>query len=67
MLIGSALGLSRTGAAWLALAIAVTQQVAWACVGAVRAEVPRPQVALEGLINLLLGLIIVVAKVAVGH
>lgn len=60
-------GLGVTGAAWLALAIAVAQQVGWACLGAVRASVPALQVVAEGVVNLVLGLILMAAKVAVSH
>ncbi len=67
VLAGSALGLDPLGYAWLGLAVAVAQQVGWACLGALRAGVTPLQATVEGLINLLLGLIIVVAKVAVGH
>jgi hypothetical protein len=61
------LGLNLTGAAWFALAVAVAQQVGWACLGAVRASAPTLQVVAEGLVNLLLGLIIMAAKAAVSH
>lgn len=61
------LGLDITGAAWLALAVAVAQQVGWACLGAVRASVPALQVAAEGVVNLALGLILMAAKIAVSH
>lgn len=61
------LGLDITGAAWLALAVAVAQQVGWACLGAVRASVPALQVAAEGVVNLALGLILMAAKAAVSH
>ncbi|WP_107094531.1 hypothetical protein [Streptomyces sp. XY431] len=53
--------------AWLALAVAVCQQVAWATLGAHRAGVRPRQVVAEGAVNLVLGLVIVAAKVAVGH
>lgn len=53
--------------AWLALGVAVGQQVTWATLGAHRAGASRGQVVAEGAVNLALGLIIVVAKVAVGH
>jgi hypothetical protein len=42
------LGLDLTGTAWLAISVAVAQQVGWACLGAVRASVPRLQVVAEG-------------------
>ncbi|MFE7191522.1 hypothetical protein [Kitasatospora sp. NPDC057541] len=53
--------------AWLALGVAVAQQVGWAGLGARRAGATPRQVLAEGAVNLLLGLVIVAAKVAVGH
>ncbi|MFD7418047.1 hypothetical protein ACFVZ3_30895 [Kitasatospora purpeofusca] len=53
--------------AWLALAVAICQQVAWATLGAHRAGARPRQVVAEGAVNLVLGLVIVAAKVAVGH
>ncbi|MEV7189216.1 hypothetical protein [Kitasatospora sp. NPDC093102] len=53
--------------AWLALGVAVAQQVAWATLGARRAGASVGQAVVEGAVNLLLGLVIVAAKVAVGH
>ncbi|WP_051711271.1 hypothetical protein [Streptomyces sp. NRRL S-350] len=53
--------------AWLALGVAVAQQVAWATLGARRAGATSGQTAVEGLVNLLLGLVIVAAKAALGH
>nr|WP_229347103.1 hypothetical protein [Streptomyces sp. UNOB3_S3] len=61
------IGVDRTGTAWLALAVAVAQQVAWATLGAIRAGASRRMAAGEGVINLLLGLVIVAAKAALGH
>jgi hypothetical protein len=65
--VGPVLGLGLSGTGWLALAVAVAQQVTWACLGAVRASVPRRQVAAEGAVNLVLGLILMAAKGAVSH
>ncbi|MFB7470246.1 hypothetical protein [Kitasatospora sp. NPDC056184] len=59
------LGTGQT--AWLALGVAVAQQVGWASLGARRAGAAPRQVLAEGAVNLLLGLVIVAAKVAVGH
>ncbi|MFG3052614.1 hypothetical protein ACGFZP_16875 [Kitasatospora sp. NPDC048239] len=67
VLISPVLGLGLSGTAWLALSVAVAQQVAWAVGGAVRAGATRGQAAVEGLANLLLGLVIVAAKAALGH
>nr|WP_231978938.1 hypothetical protein [Streptomyces sp. TLI_053] len=53
--------------AWLALAVAVSQQVAWAALGAHRAGARPRQVVAEGAVSLVLGLVIVAAKVVVGH
>ncbi|GAA1246403.1 hypothetical protein GCM10009665_41640 [Kitasatospora nipponensis] len=67
VLISPVLGLGLSGTGWLALGVAVAQQVIWACLGAVRAGASRRQAAVEGLANLVLGLIIVAAKAALGH
>jgi hypothetical protein len=67
VLISPVLGLGLPGTAWLALGVAVVQQVAWAFTGAIRAGASRRQAAFEGLANLVLGLIIVAAKAALGH
>ncbi|MFD5721399.1 hypothetical protein [Streptomyces sp. NPDC127036] len=56
-------GMSVNTGLWLALGVAVAQQVVWACLGAVRAGASRGQVFAEGFVNLALGLIIVGAKV----
>jgi hypothetical protein len=61
------LGLGLSGAAWFALAVAVAQQVAWACVGALHAGASRALASVEGMVNLVLGLAIVAAKAALGH
>ncbi|WP_063753406.1 diacylglycerol kinase family protein [Streptomyces sp. NRRL S-87] len=61
------LGLDVTGAAWLALAVALCGQVGWAVAGAVRAGAPRRLVALSAVVNLVLGAAIVAAKTALSH
>ncbi|CUM36439.1 hypothetical protein [Streptomyces gardneri] len=61
------LGLEVKGAGWLALAVAVAQQVAWALLGALKAGASRSQAAVEGTVNLTFGLVIVSAKAALGH
>ncbi|WP_373303507.1 hypothetical protein [Streptomyces cinnamoneus] len=61
------LGLDPSGTAWLALAVAVAQQVAWATLGAIRAGASHRMAVGEGVVNLLLGLVIVAAKAALGH
>ncbi|SEL81379.1 hypothetical protein [Streptacidiphilus jiangxiensis] len=53
--------------AWLAIGVAVAQQVTWAVLGARRAGASNVQITVEAVVNLALGLLIVVAKVAVGH
>ncbi|MFH9349827.1 hypothetical protein [Kitasatospora sp. NPDC017646] len=61
------LGLGLTATAWLALATAVAQQVAWAYLGALRALASRRQAAAEAVVHLLLGLVIVALKATIGH
>ncbi|MEW2167846.1 hypothetical protein AB0912_33355 [Streptomyces sp. NPDC007084] len=56
-------GMSVNTGLWLALGVAVAQQVVWACLGAARAGASRGQIITEGFVNLALGLIIVAAKV----
>ncbi|MGW3244091.1 hypothetical protein [Streptomyces sp. NPDC001070] len=61
------LGLGLEGAAWLALGIAVAQQVGWAGAAVVRVGASWWAVVSVGVVNLLLGLVIVAAKVALQH
>ncbi|MFD9123601.1 hypothetical protein [Kitasatospora sp. NPDC059571] len=61
------LGLDLAGTAWLGLTVAVVQQVGWATLGAVRAGATPRLAAVEGLGNLVLGLILIAAKAALGH
>ncbi|MEV5505487.1 hypothetical protein [Streptomyces orinoci] len=61
------LGLGLAGTAWFALGVALVEQVAWASVAAARAGASPRLVALSGLVNLVLGLVIVAAKTAVQH
>ncbi|MGW7100047.1 hypothetical protein [Streptomyces sp. NPDC054838] len=65
--LGPVLGLGLNGTVWFALAVAVAQQVAWACIGALHAGASRRQAVVEGIVNLVLGLVIVAAKSALGH
>ncbi|MDI2126515.1 hypothetical protein QI554_10175 [Yinghuangia seranimata] len=60
-------GLGLSGTAWLAISVAVGQQVAWAVLGALRAGASRGLAVVEGAVNLVLGLILVAAKAALGH
>jgi hypothetical protein len=61
------LGLGIQGTTWLALAVALAGQVGWATVAAARAGAPRRLVLVAGVANLLLGMVIVVVKVALQH
>ncbi|MFF3910299.1 hypothetical protein ACFYZJ_31105 [Streptomyces sp. NPDC001848] len=61
------LGLGVRGAAWLALGVALAGQVGWATEAASRAGASRRLMLLAGAINLLLGSVIVVFKVALQH
>jgi len=61
------LGLSLPATAWLALAVAVAQQVGWAYIGALHASGSRREAAIEAVVNLVLGLVIVAAKAGLGH
>lgn len=61
------LGLGLTATGWLALAVAVAQQVTWAYLGALHASASRRSAALEAAVNLVLGLVIVAAKVGLSH
>ncbi|WP_370151152.1 hypothetical protein [Streptacidiphilus sp. EB129] len=61
------LGLSLTATGWLALTVAVAQQVSWAYIGAMHASASRREAAVEAAVNLVLGLVIVAAKAALGH
>jgi hypothetical protein len=61
------LGLGLEGTAWLALGVAVAQQVSWASAAVIRAGASRGAVASVAVVNLVLGLIIVAAKAALQH
>ncbi|WP_157597242.1 hypothetical protein [Streptacidiphilus rugosus] len=65
VLVSPWLGTAET--AWLAIGVAVAQQVVWTTLGARRAGASVRQTAVEAGVNLALGLLIVIAKVAVGH
>ncbi|MEE1751541.1 hypothetical protein [Streptomyces sp. SP18CS02] len=60
-------GLTPGDTAWLGLAVAITDQVAWATAAVVRAGAPRRLIVVNGAVNLLLGLAIVAAKAVVQH
>ncbi|MFG1622633.1 hypothetical protein [Kribbella sp. NPDC049227] len=65
--IGALVGLSDSGAAWLALLVAVGSQLGWALyVAASAGATPRRMVA-AGVINLFLGLVLVLLKAGLTH
>ncbi|MEV1051380.1 hypothetical protein [Streptomyces sp. NPDC049887] len=61
------LGLDLEGTVWLALAVAVAGQVGWAATAAFRAGASARIVIAAGVVNLVLGLLIVAFKVALKH
>ncbi|WP_043196579.1 hypothetical protein [Streptomyces sp. NRRL WC-3725] len=61
------LGIGPRGAAWLALAVALAGHVGWSTVAAVRAGATGRAVVTAAAVNLVLGLLIVVLKVALTH
>jgi hypothetical protein len=65
--IGAGLGLSDSGAAWLALLVAVAGQLGWALYAAARAGATRRIMIASGAVNLVLGLLIVLLKAALSH
>ncbi|MGW2563505.1 hypothetical protein ACWCXB_30635 [Streptomyces sp. NPDC001514] len=65
--VSPSLGLDPGNTAWVALGVALAEQVGWATVPLARAGAPRRLVAVTGVVNLLLGLVIVVAKAVVAH
>jgi hypothetical protein len=65
--IGALLGLSDSGAAWLALLVAVAGQLGWALYAAAKAGATGRVMVASGVVNLVLGLLIVLLKVAVSH
>ncbi|MFB6620383.1 hypothetical protein ACIGFK_29870 [Streptomyces sp. NPDC085524] len=60
-------GLGARGMAWLALFVALAGQVGWSVVAASRAGATRGLMAVAGAVNLLLGMLIVLLKVALQH
>ncbi|MFE1291049.1 hypothetical protein [Streptomyces sp. NPDC058751] len=65
--LSAAFGTTVNTGLWIALGIAVAQQVMWACLGAARAGASRGLVVVEGFVNLALGLTIVATKVVLKH
>ncbi|MEV7521579.1 hypothetical protein [Streptomyces sp. NPDC091371] len=60
-------GLGSAGMAWLALIVALAGQVGWSVLAASRAGATRGLMAVAAVANLLLGLLIVLLKVALQH
>ncbi|MFF4788829.1 hypothetical protein ACFY2M_03475 [Streptomyces sp. NPDC001276] len=61
------LGLGPGGTAWLALGVALAEYVGWSTAAAVRAGVTGRALVTAGAVNLFLGLLIVLLKVALAH
>lgn len=59
--------LGPQGIVWLALLVALAGQVGWATVAAQRAGASRRLMVVAGVVNLLLGLLIVLLKVGIQH
>ncbi|MCX5305487.1 MULTISPECIES: hypothetical protein [Streptomyces] len=66
-LVAPLFGLGHQGIVWLALVVALVGQVGWATVAAARAGASRRMMMLAGAINLFLGVLIVLLKVALQH
>ncbi|MER6911857.1 hypothetical protein ABT354_09310 [Streptomyces sp. NPDC000594] len=58
------LGLGPEGTLWLALSVAIAGQVGWASLAALRVGASRRLVLVAGAANLLLGLLVVLLKIA---
>jgi hypothetical protein len=65
--IGALIGLSDSGAAWLALAVAVGAQLGWAVYVAAKAGATRRGMVASGIVYLFLGLLIVALKAYLSH
>ncbi|HEY9334245.1 MAG TPA: hypothetical protein VIQ79_07490 [Kribbella sp.] len=65
--IGALVGLTDSGAAWLALAVAVGSQLGWALYVAAKGGATWARLVAAGVVNLLLGLVIVLLKAALSH
>jgi hypothetical protein len=61
------LGGSDAAAGWVALLVAIAAQVSWATVATRRSGASGPLVLLSGVVNLVLGLLIVILKTALYH
>lgn len=60
-------GLDVQGALWLALAVAVAGQVGWSAAAARRAGASWPLVTSSASVNLVMGLLIILVKIALKH
>lgn len=67
VLVCPSLGLGPEGTAWVALCVALAQQIGWATAALVRVGATRRLIALTGVVNLLMGLALVGAKILVKH
>ena len=65
--VGALAGLSDSGAAWLALLVALAGQLGWGLYAAVKAGASGWIVVVSGAVNLVLGVVIVLLKVVVTH
>ncbi|TSB21305.1 hypothetical protein [Streptomyces benahoarensis] len=65
--ISSPFGLGMAGTTWCALIVALIEQVGWATVPVVRGGATVRVVLVNGAVNLLLGAVIVLAKVVLEH
>jgi hypothetical protein len=61
------LGLADTTAAWTALFVALASQVGWTVVAGTRTGASARLIAVSAVVNLLLGMLIVLLKVALTH
>lgn len=67
VVLASLLGLGIRAAGWLALAVAVAGQVYWSAAAARRTRASWRLVALTGVVNLLLGLLVIACKTVLTH
>ncbi|WP_207400949.1 hypothetical protein [Actinomadura roseirufa] len=64
---GWILGLADSTIAWIALAVALAGQLGWGMAASLRVGARPPIVLMSGLVNLLLGLVIIALKVVMSH
>jgi len=65
--VGALLGLDLEGSLWLAVCVAVAEQVGWSVAAARRARASRRLVVATASVNLLLGLLIISFKLVLTH